>query len=199
MQISVLQKYIPDNSLPLLKKWFGNHRVHITIAKERSTKLGDYRKLPDGSHKITINDSLAPELFFFVLTHELAHLLTFQEFGYWALPHGKEWKQIYRAMLWESIDIYNYDLRPIILRFSKSPKANFMATPELVKYFYKNNINENETFIEKLSPEAEFIYRESHYKILKPLRKNYLCKNMSTEKIYIFKGLVKVQTVDNEK
>ena len=28
------------------------------------------------------------------------------------------------------------DLRPIIQKFSKSPKANFMASPDLVKYFH---------------------------------------------------------------
>ena len=42
----------------------------------------------------------------------------------------------FREMLLESLTVYAEDLRPIIQKFSKSPKANFMASPDLVKYFH---------------------------------------------------------------
>jgi hypothetical protein len=93
--------------------------------------------MPDNSHQITINGTLEPQLFFFVLTHELAHLIAFEKYGRRISPHGQEWKQTFREMLLESLEAYQEDLKLIIKDFSKSPKANFMASPELVKYFHK--------------------------------------------------------------
>ena len=75
MSVSVLEKFLPENALPYLKIWFGSYPCHLKITKNRNSKLGDYRKLPDKSHQITVNGTLEPQLFFFVLTHELAHLI----------------------------------------------------------------------------------------------------------------------------
>ena len=77
MSVSVLEKFLPENALPYLKIWFGSYPCHLKITKNRNSKLGDYRKLPDKSHQITVNGTLEPQLFFFVLTHELAHLIGF--------------------------------------------------------------------------------------------------------------------------
>jgi hypothetical protein len=96
------------------------------------------------TQQISINGDLEPQLFFFVLTHEIAHLITFSA-DRKILPHGKEWKTCYRNLLLESLDIYEEDFRPMVIAFSKTPKANYMATPEIVRYFSKNTI---EDFIE---------------------------------------------------
>ena len=118
MSINVLEQFLPENTLPFLQKWFGDYPCHLKITKNRNSKLGDYRKLPDKSHQITINGTLEPQLFFFVLTHELAHLIAFENFGRKISPHGMEWKQTFREMLQESINVYQEDLKPIILKFS---------------------------------------------------------------------------------
>ena len=157
MSISLLEKYLPENTLPYLKTWFGDHSIHIKITKGRNSKLGDYRKMPDKSHQITINSTLQPPLFFFVLTHELAHLLAFENFGGRISAHGAEWKNTFRIMLLESISIYPDDLKQIILRFAKSPKANFMASPELVRYFHIENYEDESNYIEDLSLGEKFV------------------------------------------
>lgn len=193
MSIQPLQKYLPENTLPFLKNWFGEHYIHIKITKGRNSKLGDYRKMPDKSHQITVNSTLQPQLFFFVLTHELAHLLAFEKFGNRIAPHGTEWKHMFREMLLESMEVYDDDLKPIIRKFSRSPKANFMASPELVRYFHIENLNENQCFLEQLETGNTFIYREQTYIITERRKKNYICKNLNTGKIYIFKPLAKVE------
>lgn len=134
MSIQILQKYLPEAALPFLKTWFANHQIHIHISRNRNSKLGDYQRLKDGSHKISINHSLQPELFYFVLTHELAHLIAFDK-NRRISPHGKEWKVIFREMLLESLSVYSEELKPHILVFSKSPKANFMSSGPIVKFF----------------------------------------------------------------
>ena len=193
MSITNLEKYLPENTLPFLKTWFGEHYIHIKITKARNSKLGDYRKMPDKSHQITINSTLQPQLFFFVLTHELAHLLAFENFGNRISPHGSEWKNTFRTMLLESISIYSEDLKPIILKFSKAPKANFMSSPDLVKYFHIENYEDETSYIEDLETEDRFIYRKETYIIEGKRKKNYICLNLDNGKRYIFKPLARVE------
>lgn len=196
MSIQTLEKYLPENTLPYLKKWFGDFSIHIKITKGRNSKLGDYRKMPDKTHQITINSTLQPPLFFFVLTHELAHLLAFENYGRTISAHGLEWKQTFRNMLLESSSVYADDLKPIILRFAKSPKAGFMASPELVRYFEIEKLEDESLYIEDLQPGDQFIYRKQRYLLEEKRKKNYLCSNLDNGKKYIFRPLARVEKLN---
>lgn len=193
MSIQSLEKYLPENTLQYLKIWFSDYYIHIKITKNRNSKLGDYRKLADKSHEITINSTLVPQLFFFVLTHELAHLIAFEKYGRRISPHGNEWKETFRQMIIKSLDIYQEDLRPILIKFSKSPKANFMASPDLVKYFHIDQQDDIHQFIENLKKGDFFIYRNEKYLLEGLIKKNYLCKNLATVRKYSFKPLARVE------
>lgn len=198
MSVSVLEKFLPENTLPFLKIWFGSYPCHLKITKNRNSKLGDYRKLPDKSHQITINGTLEPQLFFFVLTHELAHLIAFEKYGRRISPHGTEWKQTFREMLLESLTVYAEDLRPIIQKFSKSPKANFMASPDLVKYFHRPEEDDEQTFIENLKKGELFEYKKEIFVIEETTKKRYLCKNIKSSRKYYFRNLAQVKKLKSE-
>jgi len=175
-----------------LRKWFGEHAIHIKITRGRHSKLGDYRRMENKSHQITINSTLQPQLFFFVLTHELAHLLAFEQYGRRIAPHGAEWKETFRTMLLESISVYTEDLKPIILRFARSPKANFMASPELVKYFHVEDAQDETNYIDDLIIGDTFMYRKQQYVIREKRKINYLCRNLDNGKEYSFRPLARV-------
>lgn len=196
MSINVLDQYLPSNTHPFLKKWFADYFIHIKITKNRNSKLGDYRRLPDKSHQITVNSTLDKQLFFFVLTHELAHLLAFEKFKFRISAHGKEWKDTFREMLLESIEVYSEDLKPIILRFSRNPKANFMASPELVRYFHIEDSEDQSIFVENLLINDEFRYKGDGYRILEKKKKLYLCVNLENSKKYLFRPLAKVEKLN---
>ncbi len=198
MSVSVLEQFLPENALPYLKIWFGSYPCHLKITKNRNSKLGDYRKLPDKSHQITVNGTLEPQLFFFVLTHELAHLIAFEKYGRRISPHGAEWKQTFREMLLESLTVYAEDLRPIILKFSKSPKANFMASPDLVKYFHVPKEDDEQTFIENLKKGELFEYKKEIFVIEETTKKRYLCKNIKSSRKYYFRNLAQVKKLKSE-
>src|SRR5699024_2419157 len=141
------------------------------------------------------NGTLQPHLFFFVLTHELAHLLAFQKYGYRISPHGTGWKETFRHMLTESISVYSDDLKPVILNFAKAPKANFMSSPELVKYFHIEDCEDVSFFIEDLDPGDRFVYREERYTLDGKRKKNYICTNLDNTKKYIFRPLARVEKI----
>ena len=171
MSIAILEKYLPENSLPYLKNWFSNHRIHIKITRDRNSKLGDYRKLPDASHQITINSTLEPQLFFFVLAHELAHLIAFETYGPRISPHGPEWKKTFSEMILESLPLYENHLQTILKKFAKSPKANYLASPDLVRYFHKPKSDSNELLLEHLSEGEHFKYKDDLYQIFEKNKK----------------------------
>lgn len=193
MSIQTLEKYLPENCRSYLKNWFSGYSIHIKITRKRNSKLGDYRKNRDGSHEITINSTLEPELFFFVLTHELAHLIAFEKYGRKIAPHGNEWKYTFRMMLLESIDVYKEKFKPILVHFSISPKANFMASPELVKYFRFDSKEEEGVYVESIKKGENFIYRNQKYVLEGLIKKNYLCMNLDTGRKYSFRPLARVQ------
>lgn len=195
MSIETLKSYLPENALSFLKIWFADYPIHIKITRNRNSKLGDYRKMPDQSHQITINSTLEPDLFFFVLTHELAHLIAFEKFGRRISAHGNEWKTTFAQMILESLDIYPQDLQSILKRFSKSPKANFMSSSDLVRYFHFDQLKDDEVFMESLQIGDRFMYREDAYKVEEKRKKLYLCINSTNAKKYLFKPLAKVQKV----
>lgn len=197
MSISTLEKYLPPNTLPFLKKWFGSHVIHIRITRDRHSKLGDYRKERDGSHQITVNSTLDPYLFFFVLTHELAHLIAFHDYGFRIGPHGKEWKHTFRLMLLDSLEVYPEDLQLILKRFSVSPKANFMSSPDLVRYFNEGTYEEEIFYVEDIPQGQEFEYRNHLYMVEGKRKKNYLCKQLNSGKQYVFSPLVQVRQIKN--
>lgn len=195
MSIETLNTYLPDHALGFLKTWFADFPIHIKITRNRNSKLGDYRTMSDNSHQITINSTLEPDLFFFVLTHELAHLIAFEKYGRRISAHGNEWKATFSQMLLESLSIYPTDLQIILKKFSKSPKANFMSSSDLVRYFHFDKLNEDEVFMESLEIGDTFKYREETYKIEEKRKKLYLCTNFTNAKKYLFKPLAKVQKV----
>ena len=96
-------------------------------------------------------------------------------------------------MLLESLSIYEDDLKPIIFKFSKSPKANFMASPDLVRFFHISNSEDETDFLENFIIGENFKYKNQAYLINEKSKKNYICTNLNTGKKYIFKPLSRVE------
>lgn len=197
MSIATLEKYLPPDTLPFLKQWFGTHVIHIRITRDRHSKLGDYRKERSGGHQITVNSTLEPHLFFFVLTHELAHLLAFHNYGFRIAPHGKEWKHTFGEMLMDSLSVYPEDLQGILRKFALSPKANYMSSPDLVRYFNSTTYEDEIIYVEDIPQGREFEYRSQRYLVEGKRKKNYLCKQLDSGKQYVFSPLVQVRQINN--
>ena len=88
----LLQKYIPQAAVEPVFNLIKRYNVHLKIVNERVTRHGDYRKMPNGQHQITVNANLNPYRFTITLVHEIAHLVAFTEYGRLIKPHGREWK-----------------------------------------------------------------------------------------------------------
>src|SRR3954470_1298601 len=95
-----LATFLPGGSFENIVHYLHQHRVHLTVTRERKSVLGDYRNAVHGkNHRITVNGNLNKYAFLITLLHELAHLLTYEQYGHKVASHGKEWKKIYGILL----------------------------------------------------------------------------------------------------
>jgi len=89
--ISALQEYLPPNTMEEVLAYLQFYHVHLTVARDRKSILGDYRHRTHASnHRISVNGNLNKYAFLITLLHELAHLLTFEKYGNRVASHGKE-------------------------------------------------------------------------------------------------------------
>ena len=68
----ILQDYIPEQSIIQVLKLLEHDNLIVKVKKERKTRLGDHRKLPNNKHQITINSNLNEYRFLITLIHEIA-------------------------------------------------------------------------------------------------------------------------------
>ncbi len=98
--LQALSQYLPDGTFELVANFLQQYKVHLTISRERASVLGDYRNAHKGqNHRISVNGNLNRWSFLITLLHELAHLLTFEQYGHKVQSHGKEWKARFGKLL----------------------------------------------------------------------------------------------------
>ena len=95
-----LAGFLPEGSFDDVLDYLHRYKVHLTITRERLTKLGDYRNRRSGlNHRISVNGNLNKYAFLITLLHELGHLLAFEKYGHRIAAHGQEWKNEFSSIL----------------------------------------------------------------------------------------------------
>lgn len=189
-----IQQYLIPGALEFLNKWCEGFRINLLIKNARDSKLGDYKKLSQNTHQITLNVGMSPELTFFTLTHEIAHLHAREKFGNAIKPHGKEWKYSFAKLILESLHLYPDNMKPLLIKFSKNPKASFYASKELATYFIADE--KKEQILLKDIPEGTlFQIKEKIFKKGNLRKIRYLCTEVRSGKKYTIHMLAPVDKI----
>ena len=193
MNLEHLISYLPINADLFVRNWLENHFVTLKITQRRETKLGDYRKLlASNRHQITVNGDLNPYAFFFVFTHEVAHLKTFVQFDSRTInPHGKEWKTIFGTLLIESIHVDPDELTPYILHHAKHPKASLGADINVSKFIIADK-NPTQTYLEDLEDGTVFSIGKRVFQKESKRKLRYLCLELKSKKKYLISATATV-------
>lgn len=198
--IGQLQSYLPPATGDAVTAYLQQYKVHLTIARERKSVLGDYRHRTDHSnHRISVNGNLNQFAFLITLLHELAHLLTFEKYSNRVPPHGKEWKMIYGQLLQQFLlhKIFPADIERELTRSLKNPAASSCAETGLLRVLrnYDKVIN-NYRLIEELIPGTIFRIKDGRaFQKGEKLRKRYKCKEVATGKMYLFSPVYEVEAI----
>jgi hypothetical protein len=199
--ISTLQEYLPPGTYEPVLHYLQFYKVHLTVARERKTILGDYRHRTGAhSHRISVNGNLNTYSFLITLLHELAHLLTFEKWGNKVSSHGKEWKIVFGQLLAQFIehDIFPGDIKKVLLKSLHNPAASSCADESLLRTL-KNYDAENQTslFVESLPEGALFKTHDGRiFKKGEKIRKRFRCVEVATKRVYLFSPVYEVKGID---
>ncbi|MGK0428740.1 MAG: hypothetical protein ACJARX_000394, partial [Psychroserpens sp.] len=109
-----LQEYIPHKAFAKVMALLDHDKLSVTVKRERKTRHGDYRRLPNGQHQITVNSNLNHYRFLITLIHEIAHFEAYKSYGRSIKPHGLEWKHTFQHLMlpFMNPDIFPMELLP---------------------------------------------------------------------------------------
>ncbi len=197
----ILKKYLPEASVELIAKWIVEFDFKLKIKKERSTRLGDYTSPRQGmNHIITINHNLNKYAFLITIVHEVAHLVTFNEFKNSVSPHGKEWKQNFQKLIqpFLSTDIFPLEVFSALRRYMQNPAASSCSDMHLLRTLKLHDQESDKIFLEYLPQHALFLYNGHRvFKKGEKIRKRFKCLELSSGMIYLFNPLAEVQLFEN--
>lgn len=196
--LDYLRRFIPEPAVMKVLEYLNQYKVHLTITRERKTVLGDYRHATQyQAHRISVNGTLNPYAFLITLVHELAHLVTFTQYGNRVQSHGKEWKTLYAALLAEFLKekIFPPDIQQAIRQSMHDLPASSCADEGLMRVLrrYDRN-NDGMVMVEDLPEGQLFDIGEGRiFKKGKKLRKRYQCLEIKTGKMYLFSPIYEVK------
>ena len=71
--VNHLEQFLPSGTGEAVLHYLHEYKVHLTIARERKSILGDYRhRTHQQNHRISVNGNLNPYAFLVTLLHEIA-------------------------------------------------------------------------------------------------------------------------------
>jgi SprT protein len=198
--IDHLQKFLPPGTYEAVLQYLQFYKVHLTVAAERKSILGDYRhRTHFSNHRISVNGDLNKFSFLITLLHELAHLLTFEEFGNKVLSHGREWKMIYGKLLEQFLQnkIFPVDIEKELLESLKNPAATSCAEDGLIRVLRKyDGKTSHHRLVEEIPENGIFRCDDGRvFKRGEKMRKRFKCVEVNTGRVYLFSPVYEVEAV----
>ncbi len=195
-----LEKYLPAGAFDLVAPIIMEHRIHLTVSRERKTILGNYRHAHLGkNHRISVNGNLNTYEFLFTLLHEIAHLFTFEKYGHQVYAHGAEWKLEYSKILAVFIErmALPTDIRDALKKSMQNPAASSCSEADLQRVFKLYDIKkEGVLFVESLPQGAYFTTGNGRlFQLGKKLRKRFQCTDFYTGQAYLISPICEVKQI----
>ena len=198
--LDYLSRYLPEGTGPTVLRYLTEFRVHLTVTRDRRTVLGDYRhRTGFANHRISVNGGLNPYAFLVTLLHELAHLLTFEQYGNRVAAHGREWKGIYANLLDSFLKAHSLpaDIERELKLSLGNPAASSCAEEGLMRVLRRyDDGKEKRPLVEELASGARFRTADGRIFVKgEKLRKRFKCREIPGGREYLFSPIYEVAAV----
>lgn len=199
--MQALALFLPDGAFEKVVEYIHHYKVHLTVSRQRKSVLGDYRHAAwHRNHRISVNGDLNKYEFLITLLHEIAHLLTFEQYRNKVEPHGKEWKQLYSRLLIDFVQlkIFPPDIEQALQRSILNPAATANGETELLLVLRKYNPTQKAGYMHVAAVPEGALFRMDNGRIFRkgPIRrKRYDCVEVATGLHYSFSAVMEVQVV----
>lgn len=193
-----LQDFIPKAAYDQVAQLLLHDNLVVKIKKERKTRHGDYRRLPNGKHQITINSNLNTYRFLITLIHEIAHFEAYKTYGKMIKPHGLEWKSVFQHLMLPFIrpEIFPNDVLPLLAMHFKNPKASSDSDPVLALKLKQYDAPNGKTFIFEVPEGATFrLYNGKLFRKGSKRRTRFECTELASGRLYVFNPNAEVEHI----
>lgn len=193
-----LQEYIPPQAMPYVLELLKHDNLSVKVKNERKTRHGDYRKLPNGKHQITVNSNLNQFRFLITLIHEIAHFEVYTNHSRFIKPHGKEWKQTFQHLMLPVLrpDIFPLELLPLLAKHFKNPKASSDTDVKLALALKQYDQPNDKTYIFEVPLGDTFkLYNGRVFRKGVKRRTRYEGVEVASGKLYLFNPNAEVELI----
>jgi len=189
-----LSSFLPIQACKKINKWLSSFDCKVIITNPRQTKLGDYRS-PNNkkNHIISINNNLNKYSFLITLTHEIAHMMTWEKYKNNVKPHGIEWKEMFKKLMINFIPIFPTDIQQCLAIHLKNPKASSSSDHKLQKILRKYDENPTLTISDINYGSIFSTPNGKRYIKEKKIRTRFQCRSLDNNRIYLFSPLAEVE------
>ncbi|MDA9125651.1 SprT-like domain-containing protein [Flavobacteriaceae bacterium] len=197
--VDALQDFIPPASFNQVTQLLIHDNLVVKIKKERKTRHGDYRRLPNGNHQITINSNLNIYRFLITLIHEIAHFEAYKTYGKMIKPHGLEWKSVFQHLMLPFIrpEVFPNDVLPLLAMHFKNPKASSDSDPVLALKLKQYDTPNGKTFIFEVPQGSTFqLYNGKLFRKGPKRRTRFECTELSSGRLYVFNPNAEVDLIE---
>lgn len=196
---NVLKQYIPETAIPRVLELLAHDNLTVKVKNERKTRHGDYKRLPNGKHQITVNSNLNSYRFLITLIHEIAHFEAYKVYGRFIKPHGIEWKHTFQHLMLPFLnpDTFPIELLPLLAKHFKNPKASSDTDSDLslaLKQFDEAN---DKFFVFEVPLGKTFkLYNGKVFLKGEKRRKRFECVEVKSGKLYLFNPNAEVELLN---
>lgn len=194
-----LQEYIPQAAIPKVLELLQHDNLTVKVKNERKTRHGDYRKLPNGKHQITVNTNLNHYKFLITLLHEIAHFEAYKEYGRFIKPHGIEWKRTFQHIMLSFLnpEVFPDNLLPLLAKHFKNPKASSDTDAQLALALKQFDEPSDKSYVFEIPLGQCFkLYNGRIFKKGNTRRKRIECVEVKTGKLYLFNPNAEVELIN---
>ncbi|MCX7552024.1 SprT-like domain-containing protein [Xanthomarina sp. F2636L] len=191
-----LQPFVNECVLDQVLELLNHEHLTVKVKSERKTRHGDYRRLTNGAHEITVNSNLNSYRFLITLIHEVAHFEAYNSFGRSIKPHGKEWKYTFQRLMLPFLnpEVFPNELLPLLAKHFKNPKASSDTDTALSLALKQYDAPNDKTFVFEVPKGATFkLYNGKIFKKGTTRTKRIECVEISSGKLYLFNPNAEVE------
>lgn len=195
-----LENHIPNTAVKQVLALLNHDNLTVKIKSERKTRHGDYKRLPNGKHQITVNSNLNTYRFLITLIHEIAHFEAYKKYSKTIKPHGKEWKHTFQRLMLPFLnpEIFPMQLLPLLANYFKNPKASSDTDIKLALALKQFDEPNDKSFIFEIPMGAIFkMYNGRRFKKIGKRTKRFECIEIPSGKLYLFNPNAEVELVSS--
>lgn len=195
-EAKVFARFVPSQAVTYCVELYSKLNFEFKIKRSRQSKLGDFRYDPSiRKYTITVNNDLNPFAFLITYLHEVAHLVTYNEFGRKVDPHGAEWKANFRRVCKPVLteEIFPSNVLQSLSRYLENPKASSCADPILFQVLKQYDNPNGMVLLKSLQPGDHFTFRNKTYRYESKRRTRMMCRELESGRNYLINQIAEVK------